>query len=147
MTKRTGMYKTTDWRHSASVATFNTMRRRKRGDGRKKKSKPINPIQVKNDKMFIFWGKEKKYPALSWWENFMGGHIFIRLPFKSHITFFGENAMHWGVNWRVFNTCVCFRLPFRCFDAWWPLYFYLSPDGTPTSATFIIGKTDRRRYR
>jgi hypothetical protein len=91
-------------------------------------------------RMFGFFGKTAKYPALSWWENFMGGHIFIRLPFKSHITFYGENAMRWAVNWKVFGTHICFRLPFRCFGRWWSLYIYSSPDATPTRAKWIIGR-------
>jgi hypothetical protein len=91
-------------------------------------------------RMFGFFGKKAKYSTFSWWENFMGGHVSIPLLFKSHITFYGENAMHWAVNWRVFGTSVCFRLPFRCFGKWWPLYFYISPDATPTRATFKIGR-------
>lgn len=78
----------------------------------------------------------KEYPALSWWENFMGGHVRI-----GKITIYGENAMHWAVNVRTKRWgYVCFRLPFRCFGKWWPLYFYCSPNGTPWAATFKIGR-------
>lgn len=88
-------------------------------------------------RMFYFFGKKAKYEGLSWWENFMGGHITI-LWF---ITIYGENAMHWAVNIRIPKTYVCFRLPFRCFGKWHPLYFYISKDGTPNKAIFKIGKT------
>lgn len=95
-------------------------------------------------KMFYFFGREGKYPSLSWWENYLGGHIILRFPFKNRITFFGENAMHWGVTIYLnrFKTNVCFRLPFRCFGHWWPLYFYISPNGTPNSATFTLNRKE-----
>jgi hypothetical protein len=78
---------------------------------------------------------KKKYPGLSFAENFLGGHITI-----GKTTIYGENAMHWGVNiytkrWGY----ICFRLPFPCHGYWWPLYFYLSPNATPWGATFYIG--------
>jgi len=80
---------------------------------------------------------KKKYPGLSFAENFLGGHICI-----GPITIFGENAMHWGVDIRIKRWgFICFRLPFRCFKRWWPLYFYVSPNGTPQHATFwLFGK-------
>ena len=80
------------------------------------------------------WGIHKKYQCLSWWENFMGGHLNI-----GRITIYGENAMHWAINIRIFKTYICFRLPFKCFGKWWGLYFYISKDATPTEATFKIG--------
>lgn len=79
----------------------------------------------------------KKYKSLSWWENFMSEHITI-----GPVTFYGENAMHWAVNISTRWGYVCFRLPLRCFGQWWPLYFYISPDGTPNSATFNLGKSN-----
>lgn len=78
----------------------------------------------------------KKYLALSWMENFLGGYLRL-----GPITIYGENAMHWGVDIRTKKFgYVCFRLPFRCFGRWWPLYFYCSPDATPTIATFKLGR-------
>lgn len=64
--------------------------------------------------------------------------------FGSHLSFgpvviYGRNAMHFAVNIRSRWGYVCFRLPLRCFGRWWPLYFYVSPDATPQSATFAIG--------
>lgn len=91
--------------------------------------------------MFWLFGKEYKYPCLNWYENFMSGHFDIKIPFLMCITIYGENAMHWAVNIHIFKTYVCFRLPFRCFGVWYPLYFYISKDGTPTNAKFKIGKT------
>mgnify|MGYP003660025494 CR=1 FL=1 len=78
----------------------------------------------------------KKYKRLSWFENFMGGHIDI-----FNITIYGENAMHWGVTistkrWGY----ICFRLPLRCFGGWHSLYFYCSPNATPSEATYTLGK-------
>lgn len=78
---------------------------------------------------------QKKYPSLSFAENFLSGHINI-----GPITIFGENAMHWGVTISTIRWgYICFRLPFRCFGRWWPLYFYLSPNATPWAATFVLG--------
>ena len=84
---------------------------------------------------------KKKYSGLSFCENFLGGHINI-----GPVTIYGSNAMHWAVNinsrkWGY----ICFRLPFRCFGKWWPLYFYISPNATPWASTFQIGgnKHDR----
>lgn len=84
---------------------------------------------------FIFFGKKAEYESLSYWENFMSGHLTI-----GRVTFYGENAMHWAVNIRFKKTYMCFRLPFRCFGEWKPLYLYFSPDGTPSSATWKLGK-------
>ena len=73
---------------------------------------------------------KKKYPSLSFAENFLGGHLTI-----GPVTVYGENAMHWAVNIRTRKGWFCFRLPFRSYGYWWPLYCYLSPDATPTRAT------------
>jgi len=79
----------------------------------------------------------KRYSDLSWWKNFMSGHINI-----GPITIFGQNAMHWAINIKSKWGSICFRLPFPCFGRWWPLYFYISPDATPCRATYIIGNPD-----
>jgi len=80
---------------------------------------------------------KKRYPSLSFSENFLGGHVDIW-----NITIYGENAMHWAVNIKTKRWgYVCFRLPFRCFGVWHPLYFYTSPNGTPRNATFCIPKS------
>ena len=73
---------------------------------------------------------KKKYPSLSFAENFLGGFVDI-----GPITIYGENAMHWAVNIKTSKGYLCFRLPVRCFNKWWPLYCYLSPNGTPQGAT------------
>jgi hypothetical protein len=73
---------------------------------------------------------KKRYPALSFAENFLGGHITI-----GPVTIFGENAMHWAVVIERKNDYLSFRLPLPCFGRWWPLYCFASPDGTPTRAT------------
>lgn len=74
---------------------------------------------------------KKRYPSLSFAENFLSGHIRL-----GPVTIYGENAMHWAVNIRTRKGWLCFRLPLRCFGGWWPLYCYFSPDGTPTRATW-----------
>jgi len=79
---------------------------------------------------------KKKYTTMSFAENFLGGHFNI-----GPVTIYGDNAMHWGVNIssKKFGH-ICFRLPFFSHRAWWPLYFYCSPNATPWAATFMIGK-------
>ena len=63
------------------------------------------------------------------------GHISI-----GRLFIYGENAMHWGaVYWTKRWGYICFRLPFRCFGKWWPLYFYVSPNATPWASTFYLG--------
>lgn len=88
------------------------------------------------EKQFLFFGKKKKYKSLSWFENFMGGHINI-----FNITIYGENAMHWAVNIRFKNGYLCFRLPIRCFGYWYPLYIYFSENGTPRKSKWIFPKS------
>ena len=78
---------------------------------------------------------KKMSSVLNFTENFLGGHITL-----GPITFYGNNAMHWGVTvvtrkWGY----ICFRLPFRSMGRWWPLYFYASPNATPWAATFYFG--------
>ncbi len=87
------------------------------------------------------WGIHRKYPALTWFENFMGGHVsFIG------ITIYGANAMNWAVNIKTGFGYFCFSLPVlsrlkkncqgKLFYDW---YIYLSPDGTPDASTFYRG--------
>jgi len=73
---------------------------------------------------------KKRYPGLGFKENFLGGHITI-----GRLTIYGENAMHWAVNFKMKNGFFCFKLPIRCFGTWWPLYCYFSPNATPAKAT------------
>lgn len=82
------------------------------------------------------WGITRKYKTMNWFENFMSGHLNI----GKRITIYGENAMQWAVNIHTKKWgYICFRLPFRCFGKWHPLYFYLSPNATPWASTFYIG--------
>lgn len=74
---------------------------------------------------------KKRYPALSFSENFLGGAVTL-----GPVTVFGENAMHWAVVINTGKDYLSFRLPMRCFGVWWPLYCFRSPDGTPTRATW-----------
>lgn len=73
---------------------------------------------------------------LSIFDRLLGGHITI-----GRLTIYGRNAMHFAINYKSKKWgYICFRLPLFCFGKWWPLYFYLSPDGTPNEATFILPK-------
>ncbi len=86
---------------------------------------------------------KKKYPGLSFWENYLGEHISM-----GRLTIYGENAMHWGVTfWTMKWGYICFRLPFRCFGGWWPLYFYVSPCATPWASTFYLGSNREQKIK
>jgi len=68
----------------------------------------------------------------------IGGHISI-----GRLTIYGRNAMHFAINYRRKDgNYVCFRLPLFCFGKWWSVYFYISPDATPTRATYTLGCSD-----
>lgn len=77
---------------------------------------------------------------MNFYEKYFGGHVNL-----GPITIYGENAMHWGVNIATLKWgYICFRLPFRCFKKWWPLYFYLSPNATPWASTYYRGDKLKR---
>lgn len=95
------------------------------------------------------WGIHKRHKALSWFENFMGGHISI-----GHITIYGANAMRWAVNIKTKRWgYICFTLPFPMArirtksngEKYWDWYFYLSPNGTPWACTMYYG-SDRYEH-
>jgi hypothetical protein len=73
----------------------------------------------------------------------LNGHLVI-----GELVIYGRNAMHWGVNFHTKKYgFICFRLPFRCYKKWWPLYLYFSPNATPWASTFMLGrKHDPRDY-
>jgi len=83
-------------------------------------------------RMFGFFGKKAKYPNLSWWENYFGGHVNI-----GRVTIFGENAMHWAV--QIYTKkygVIVFTLPLRTLGRYWGCHIYFSPNGTPWASTF-----------
>lgn len=82
------------------------------------------------------WGIHKKYKSLSWWENFMGGHITI-----GPVTIFGANAMCWTAQIRTKRWgYLCITLPSIARKRLgWPFYIYLSPNGTPWACTYYRG--------
>jgi len=96
------------------------------------------------------WGINKRYKALSWWENFMGGHISF-----CGITIFGANAMRWAVNIKTKRWgYLCFTLPVlarwterRDGSKYWQWYIYLSPNGTPWASTFYKGSNKEEEIR
>lgn len=87
---------------------------------------------MKLNRKYIFFGPKPKYKTMSWWENFMGGHISI-----GNITVHGENAMHWAVSIKTKRWgYICFTLPFKCFGKYWGCHLYFSPNGTPWASTY-----------
>lgn len=97
------------------------------------------------------WGVHKKYPSLSWWVNFMGGHVNI-----GPITIFGANAMNWTVNIRTKRWgSICFTLPVLARwqrdryveQKYYQWYFYLSANGTPWASTFYRGSNKNEVIR
>ena len=72
---------------------------------------------------------------MNWIDKHLGGHWQL-----GPITIYGQNAMHWGVDIKLPRCYISFRLPFRCFQQWWPLYFYISNNATPSNATVLFGK-------
>jgi hypothetical protein len=94
--------------------------------------KQKNMKTITEVKKVRIWGIHKKYHALSWWENFMGGHISI-----GNLTIFGENAMHWSVSIRTRKYgYICLTLPLRCFGKYWGCHLYFSPNSTPWASTY-----------
>jgi hypothetical protein len=93
----------------------------------------IQALKIKYMRSFLLVGKKAKYPALSWWENFMGGHLKI----GDKITIYGENAMHWAV--QIYTKkygYIVFTLPLRTFGKYWGCHIYFSPNGTPWASTY-----------
>ncbi len=82
----------------------------------------------------------KQYPSLSWFDNFMSGHLNL----TKHITIFGQNAMHWSMT--IYDTKwghLHIDLP-----TWSRLTgkrtwcAYASPNGTPWACTWYIGTSN-----
>jgi hypothetical protein len=69
----------------------------------------------------------------------LGGHVSFRVLGR-RVTIYGFNAMHvqFEVKTRRWGH-VCFHPTVRCFGAWWPWKFYVSPNATPWASTFAIG--------
>jgi hypothetical protein len=47
--------------------------------------------------------------------------------------------MHVAISIRTRWGFIYFHPTWHMFGKWWPWYFYISPDGTPTAATFKVG--------
>lgn len=97
------------------------------------------------------WGVHKKYPSLSWWQNFMSGHLSI-----GKVTIYGCNAMDWAVN--IYTKrwgAICFTLPSltriktekHSGKKWYQWYFYISPNATPWASTFYRGSDKQEKIR
>ena len=85
-----------------------------------------------------------RFEIRSW--NWGKGHLTI-----GPITIFGDNAMHGAIQiWLARKqTYLLLFPPWRTkgqFVHWWPWHAYLSPDGTPTQATWGIGPGFRREF-
>jgi hypothetical protein len=75
----------------------------------------------------------------TWIERKFSGHVSFRM-FGRRVTIYGFNAMHVAVNISTRRWgWVCFHPPVYVFGHKWPWYFYVSPNGTPGTATFAIG--------
>lgn len=49
-------------------------------------------------------------------------------------------AMHGAVDIKYRKMWYCFHLPTWVFGRYWPPYFYVSPDATPSSSVFKLGR-------
>jgi len=58
----------------------------------------------------------------------------------ARVTIYGANAMHWEINVLFRDSYWCFHPTTHTFGGKWPWYFYISPDSTPFSATFRLGR-------
>jgi len=87
--------------------------------------------------MFWLLGKKAPYPALSWWENFMGGHISWR-----NITIFGANTMCWTlkIHTKKYGYIVITLPSIARYRRKWGFHIYCSPNGTQWASTFYLGK-------
>jgi hypothetical protein len=63
-------------------------------------------------------------------EHHFGGHVSFSI-FGRRVVLYGFNAMHVALNVHTK------RWGHLC--AWWPWYFYVSPNATPWAATFAVG--------
>jgi hypothetical protein len=95
------------------------------------------------------WGFTKKYKALSWWENHMGGHLSI-----GPVTIYGANAMCWAVNISTRWGYLCFTLPVIAQwrensrgQKWFRWHIYLSPNATPWACTWYRGNSREEKIR
>ena len=73
------------------------------------------------------------YPS-RWQDRLFRGHVRL-----GPMVVYGANAMHWAINVRWRGTYWCFHPTTRTFGGYWPWYFYVSPNGTPSKATFRLG--------
>lgn len=64
----------------------------------------------------------------SFFERTLGEHIRW-----GRTVIYGWNAMHVAINVETRWGYVCFHPTFRVFGVWWPWYFYISRDGTPSN--------------
>jgi hypothetical protein len=67
--------------------------------------------------------------------------------FRGHVTWgpttiYGANAMHWAINVWFLGHYWCFHPTTHTFGGTWPWYFYISKDGTPSSACYLRGERD-----
>lgn len=74
------------------------------------------------------------YPS-RWQDRLFRGHVSI-----GPVVIYGANAMHWAVNVWFRGNYWCFHPTTRTFGGYWPWYFYISQDATPTRASFRRGR-------
>ena len=82
------------------------------------------------------WGINKKYKSLSWFENFMSGHLNI----GKRITIYGCNAMYWVlIIYTKKYGHIHITLPAFGRKGQRGYCMYFSPNSTPWACTFYIG--------
>ena len=73
---------------------------------------------------------------MSFMEQYFGGHISI-----GNITIYGWNAMHFAIDIKTKKYgYICFHPTIKMFGKWWHWYLYISPNATPQTATWGIGR-------
>jgi hypothetical protein len=73
----------------------------------------------------------QRYPS-RWQDRLFRGHVSI-----GPVTVYGANAMHWAINVWALGHYWCWHPTTRTFGGYWPWYFYLSTDATPSKACYL----------
>lgn len=79
--------------------------------------------------------EKRQYRFSSFCMHRLGGSIRI-----GPLVLYGWNAMHIAANlWLGRRGWFCLHPPFQWFSTSWPWYCYISPDATPSAATWGVG--------
>lgn len=72
-----------------------------------------------------------------WQDRLFRGHVTV-----GPVTIYGANAMHWAINVWWLGHYWCVHPHTRTYGGSWPPYFYISRDGTPQTACFMVGRDE-----